>query len=247
MLIDHMKQTFAERCRKNPAYSLRAFSRSLGMDCSTVSSIMKGKRPLTIKSARKILNGLDIVNPVQAQAMIAETFTDKKNDTKLDYQQLSIESAEAISFWQHFAILAALELKGFKATDRNISERLTIPLGVVWECLDRLEKLGLVNKAASVWELTGKNISTPSDIPSAVLREGHRQHIKKALQSLDEDPVEVRDISGITMSISKARLKEAKKMIQEFRRNLSTLLEHGSRDAVYRLNVQLFPLSREKK
>jgi transcriptional regulator with XRE-family HTH domain len=247
MLIDHMKKTFADRCRKNPAYSLRAFSRSLGMDSSTVSSIMNGKRPLTIKSARKIVRGLDIANPVEAQTLITETFTDGHDDPGAGYTQVPIETAEAIAFWQHHAIMALLEVKDFKSTDRNISERLNIPLGIVWECLDRLEKLGLIARKKLGWELTGKNLATPPEMPSGMIREGHRQYIHKALQSLDNDPLEVRDVSGITMAVSKARLKEAKKMIQDFRRKLSTYMEDGTRDAVYRLNVQLYPLSREKK
>lgn len=247
MLIDHMKKTFADRCRKNPSYSLRAFSRSLGMDSSTVSSIMNGKRPLTIKSARKIVKGLDIVNPVEAQTLIAETFAEDDDDSGSNYTQVPIETAEAIAFWQHHAIMALLEVKDFKSTDRNIGERLNIPLGIVWECLDRLEKLGLIVRKRLGWELTGKNLTTPSDMPSGMIREGHRQYIHKALQSLDNDSLEVRDVSGITMAVSKARLKDAKKMIQDFRRKISTFMEDGTRDSVYRLNVQLYPLSQEKK
>lgn len=246
MLIEHMKRTFADRCRKNPQYSLRAFSRSLGMDSSTVSSIMNGKRPLTIKSANKIIKGLDIVNPVEAQNLITETFAHQPDEGSGGYQQVPIETAEAIAFWQHHAIMAVLETKDFKSTDRNIGERLNIPHGIVLECLDRLEKLQLIRRKKVGWELTGKNLATPQDMPSGMIREGHRQYIYKALHSLDNDPLDVRDVSGITMAISKARLKDAKKMIQDFRRKLSTFLEDGTRDAVYRLNVQLYPISQEK-
>lgn len=217
------------------------------MDSSSVSAIMNGKRVLTIKSARKILSGLDIVNPVQAQTIISETFADSKAGGGGDYKSMTLEASEAIAFWQHFAIMSVLQLKDFKATEKNISSRLNIPLGIIWECLDRLEKLELVQKTPKGWELTGKNLATPSEIPSAILREGHRQHIEKALQSLENDSVEVRDITGITMPISKARLKDAKKMIQDFRRKLSVFLEDGNLDSVYRLNIQLFPLTQENK
>jgi uncharacterized protein (TIGR02147 family) len=105
--------------------------------------------------------------------------------------------------------------------------------------LQRLEKLALITKDSSGWKLTSKNIATPSQIPSGVMREGHRQTIMKALDSLESDAVEVRDITGITMAISKARIPEAKKMIQDFRRRLSAYMEEGARDAVYRLNIQL--------
>lgn len=247
MLVEHMKRTFAERCRKNSSYSLRAFSRSLGMDSSTVSAILKGKRPLTIKTAQKIVEGLNITNPVEAQALIMSTFAKEESETVPNYSELAMESAEAISSWQHFAILALLEIKDFKGQERAISERLNIPFGIVSECLNRLEKLGLIEKRDQIWQLTGKNMATPSQVPSAALRKGHRQFIEKALQSLEADPVDVRDISGITMAVSKTRLAEAKVMIQDFRRRLSTYMEEGKRDAVYRLNIQLFPLSQEKK
>jgi uncharacterized protein (TIGR02147 family) len=216
------------------------------MDSSTVSAILKGKRPLTIKTARKIVEGLNITNPVEAQALIFSTFATEDVETGPGYTEMAMESAEAISSWQHFAILALLEIKDFKAQERAISERLNIPFGIVSECLSRLEKLGLITKQNDTWQLTGKNMATPTQIPSAALREGHRQFILKSLSSLENDAIDVRDITGITMAVSKSRLAEAKAMIQDFRRRLSTYMEDGPRDAVYRLNVQLFPLSQEK-
>lgn len=247
MLVDQLKRTFADRCRKNPTYSLRAFSRSVGMDPSTMSAIMNGKRPLTIKTARKLLQGLNIVNPAEVQTIIAETFAGEEKQEVLGYQQLTLEAAEAIAFWQHFAIMAVLDLKDFRGTERAISERLNIPFGIVLESLDRLVKLGLVVKEKGTWQLTGKHLATPSDVPSAVMREGHRQWIQKAMESLENDPVEVRDISFITMAVAKSRLPQAKKMILEFRRKLTAYFEDGPRDAVYQLNIQLFPVSQEKK
>lgn len=247
MLVEHMKRTFAERCRKNPSYSLRAFSRSLGMDSSTVSAILKGKRPLTIKTAQKIVEGLNITNPMEAQALIMGTFVKEEKEALPSYSELAMQSAKAISSWEHFAILALLEIPDFKGMERSISERLNIPFGIVSECLVRLEKLDLVKNENGAWKLTGKNMATPSQIPSAALREGHRQYISKALESLESDAVDVRDISGITMAVSRSRLSEAKAMIQDFRRRLSAYLEEGKKDAVYRLNIQLFPLSQEKK
>lgn len=88
-------------------------------------------------------------------------------------------------------------------------------------------------------------MATPANIPNAALRETLRQCILKALESLEKHSVTKRDMSGITMAVSVERLPEARRMIQEFRRNLSTFLEDGPKDSVYRLNVQLFPLTEE--
>jgi len=215
------------------------------MDSSTVSALLNGKRPLTMKTARKIVEGLNITNPVEAQSLIVATFAG--DDVEMPgYTEIAVETAEAIASWEHFAILALLELKDFKGQDRQISERLNIPFGIIGECLGRLEKLGLIVKEPMGWKLTGKNMTTSSQTPNGALREGHRQTILKAMESLDSDPLELRDMSGITMAVSKNRLPEAKKMIQDFRRRLSAFMEEGSRDAVYRLNIQLFPFTKER-
>lgn len=251
MLVDHLKRVFAERSRKNPAYSLRAFSRSLGMDSSTVSAILKGKRPITLKMARKLIEGLHISDPQEAQALIVETLTGGTPMVDFageNYQDMNLEAAETIASWEHFAILALLEIKDFNGQERSISERLNIPIGVVIECLTRLEKLNLVGKSKKGgWELTGENMATPSHVVSGALREGHRQNITKALEALDTVPLDARDYSGITMAVNSDKLPEARKMIQQFRRKLAAFMENGKPDSVYRLNVQLFPFTQEKK
>lgn len=246
MLIEKLKTTFADRCRKNPSYSLRALSRSIGMDSSTVSALLSGKRPLTLKTAKKIIEGLQITNPVEVQSLLVETFANEEVNQGVDYRELEMETAEMMSSWEHHAILVVLELKDLDPRDRVIADRLNIPLGIASDCLSRLEKLGMVIRGRRGWELVKNNNATPQQVPSAVLRQAHRQKISKALESLEHDPIDVRDMSAITMAISKRKLPEAKKMITEFRRKLSNYLEDGKKDAVYNLNIQLFPLSKEK-
>lgn len=250
MLVDHLKRVFAERCRKNPSYSLRAFSRSLGMDSSTVSAILKGKRPVTFKMARKLIEGLNISDPQEAQTLIVETLTGATGMGEYGaekYQDLVLDAAETIASWEHFAILALLEIKDFSGQERAISERLNIPIGIVMESLSRLEKLNLVTKSKEGWQLTGENMATPSHVQSGALREGHRQNMTKALEALDSVPLDARDFSGITMAVNSSRLPEARKIIQQFRRKLAAYMENGKPDSVYRLNVQLFPFTQEKK
>jgi len=45
----------------------------------------------------------------------------------------------------------------------------------------------------------------------------------------------------MTMAIDPKNLPEAKKLIREFRKNLSVLLEEGTKTEVYDLNIQLLP------
>ena len=49
---------FARRKSANPRYSLRALARSLNLEHSTVSQLLRGKRTLTWKSIRRIATQL---------------------------------------------------------------------------------------------------------------------------------------------------------------------------------------------
>lgn len=202
---------------------------------------------MTSKMAMKIIDRLDIQDPLQVQMLLMGSLGGgvQNNMQASTYGEFDMATAEVISSWEHSAILATLELPRFKGDTKTIAKRLNIPMGIAMEALHRMEKLGIVSKQGAYWKLTGKNMSTPSNIPNSRLRQGHRQHIERALESLDNDSVNVRDITGITMAINSDKLDEAKTLIQDFRRRLSGFLETGTCDSVYRLNVQLFPLTQE--
>ena len=246
MLVEHLQKTFAERTRSNPQYSLRAYARSLQIDSSTLSAILRRKRPLSAKMAQRLIARLDINDPSKTQMLLLGTLGATDGDLAPKYTELDLAASEVISSWEHFAIMALLQCDRFRADYRTISRRLNIPIALVIEALHRLEKLGLVKNESSTWVLTGKNLATPQNVPNVNLRKTLRQNIEKALESLERDPVEVRDVSGMTMAIDAKKLPEAKKLIQDFRRRLSVFLEHGSKNSVYRLNIQLFPLTQEE-
>lgn len=247
MLIEHLQKTFAERSRKNPQYSLRAFARSLEMDSSTLSALLRGKRPLTAKGAQKIIAALGIQDPTLAQQLLLGTIGSAADASLPQYNELALEVAEVLSSWEHFALLSLLEVDTIRKNLRSLSHRLNIPTGVALDCLTRLEKLGMVKRQGELWIHTHRNMATPTNVPSHAMREMHRQHIQMAIQSLEQHSIHARDISGITMAVASHRLPEARKMIQDFRRKLSAFLEDAPRDSVYRLNIQLFPLSSEEK
>lgn len=245
MLIEHLQRTYAERCRRNPQYSLRAFAKSLDIDSSTLSALIRRKRPLTAKTAQRLISNIGITDPSHAQALLLGVLGENPENTP-EYQQLELEAAEVISSWEHFAIRSLLQLDSYRPNTKQIARRLNIPHGIALEALNRMEKLGLVVQQGEVWTDTGKNLATPSNVPNLALRGALRQCIVKAIDSLEKDPIDVRDMSGITMAISTRKLPEARKLIMDFRRKLCAFLEDGHKDAVYRLNIQLFPLSQEE-
>lgn len=243
MLLEKLQKTFAERTRKNPQYSLRSFARSLDIDSSTLSALLRQKRKLTVRTAKHLIEKLGIDDPEEVRNLLLGCFSDASTAQAAPCHELDLAMTEMMSTWEHFAILAVLDLTNFKATSKNISARLNLPFGLVVDCVQRLKILGIVNEDSNGSLVKSeKNLATPSNIPSQKIRQGHRQFIEKSIFALESAPVDCRDISGTTLAINPKNLKEAKQRIQKFRREIAEFLEVGNRESVYRLNIQLFPL-----
>ena len=63
-----------------------------------------------------------------------------------------------------------------------------------------------------------------------------------AITAVDDQPLEERNITGITMSIDPKKLPEAKSRVNNFMEELMEFLEDGDRSEVYQLSTQLFKL-----
>jgi uncharacterized protein (TIGR02147 family) len=243
-VIEYLRSELSERSRRNPHYSIRAFARSAGIHSSTLSALLNGRRVLTVKTARGLLERLG-VEPQTSRRLLEDLLLPEDRVRASGFRTLNKDDFELIASWEHYAILSLLELKHTKGTVLWIAQRLAIPTGIALDSLQRLERLGWVTQVSKKWVLARRESrTTVNDVPQAALRRANRQYIERALRSLEAHGVAERDVTGITMAISKKRLPEAKAMIREFRRELCRFLESDEKDAVYRLNVQLFPLEK---
>lgn len=244
MLIDILKQEFESRNQKNPRYSLSAFARSLKMHSSTLSAILRGKRKLTAQNAHRILQKLD-VDPRRKSQIYLAILEGKHLNPPHPYHTLTNEILQMAGNWEHYAILSLLELPEPNKNIDWVSQKLGLSPDLALKALQRLQTAGLVLPEENVWRLAGHGCTTTvTDVPNVLIRKGHQQYLEKAMYSLIHHNIEERDITGITMAISKAKIPKAKKMIADFRRDLSEFLEADEKDEVYRLNIQLFPIKK---
>jgi uncharacterized protein (TIGR02147 family) len=245
MLVELLHTIFAERTAKNPAYSLRSFARCLEIDSSTLSAILRRKRPASLKTARHLLDRLGVTESDEQRNYLLGSLVGVKSKSVPEYHEMALDQAEMISTWQHFVVLAALDLSNFRPTVKTLSQRLEIPFALTKECVERLATLGFVKiDETGLVKKIEKNYATPNQVPSEKLRQGHRQFMEMAVVAMDNVPIHRRSISGMTMAINSSRLKEAQERVQKFGRELTEFLEQGPRDSVYRLNLQLFPLDK---
>ena len=118
----------------------------------------------------------------------------------------------------------------------------------VRESLDFLTKSGLLKKTEDENFLqTESSITGTPDATRLALRGMHRQMSKLATPAL-ELPVNDRNFTGVTMGISRELYGRIVKELDEcLRRIVALASEEKNIEQVYRLNLQLFPLTKNIK
>lgn len=239
-----LKSEFLRRKRDNKNYSLRTFATYLEIPPGRLSEILSGKRPVSKKMQEKLSLRLGLKG---IESLIEAPLRGLSFSKRDDYHFLTDDVFRVLADWYHFAILSLADTKDFSCDPKWIAKRLNISVIEATEALAKLKKVGLIEITNSKLKKTNKNVYAGSDIESQALRLSHRQSIEQALLALNEVPLELRDITGITMAVDLKKLPLAKKIIKEFRLKMSDVLEAGNQTEVYNLNIQLVPVSARRK
>lgn len=232
-----LQKTLLERCEKNPAYSLRAYARALGVAPSALSEMIKGKRPITSRMRQRLGLALGL-SPAEIGGM-------KKN--RPEYQQLTLDTFAVISDWYHYAILELMKLESFDADAGWIASALGITRSEAANAVERLQRLGLIRIENGNWTDASSGFSTNIDdgLTSAGSRKLQRQILEQSIRAMMELPTEVRNHTSMTMAIDPERVTDAVALIKKFRRELSEMLElSGKPKEVYQLSISLFPVTK---
>ncbi len=255
----------AQKGKKGAAFSFRSFARLAGLNSPNfLKLVMDGKRNLGPEGIRCFSKALHL-NQEEARYFESlvhfnqATTDDERNDW---YQHLShsksyrevreIEKDYFVYFsrWYYAAIRELVLLPDFKEDPDWIGRKLSPPITTkeAATALELLQKLGFL-KRDKTGHLThaDRNITTAHEVRSLAISNFHRQMIQCASESIERTPPDKRDISSLTIALSQEKFKEAKRRIQEFRRELNVLLSSGTKDklpdSVYQINFQIFNLS----
>jgi uncharacterized protein (TIGR02147 family) len=245
-IVQILKTELSNRLQKNPRYSMRAFAQSLDLNVGSLSRFMSGRRPLTPKAAEKLCDKLGL-SPLKKSQIILSLLG--RSDFEFNRVDIEEETFRAISDWYHLAILQLVRTKVYRENFRNsnprwVARQLKISEVEAKLAIERLLKLNILTKSSSgLLKRTEKNFSSANkNATSAALKKGQRQIREKAIASLENDPLELRSMTSMTMAIDPKKIAEAKKLIDEFQERLSEFLESGNKEKVYQLCVSLFPL-----
>jgi uncharacterized protein (TIGR02147 family) len=164
---------------------------------------------------------------------------------------MTADQFHLVADWYHFALLSLVETRGFRSDAGWIARRLGIQKREARAALQRLTKAGMLRRTVTAgkvaYALTGNRFTTSDGVISIPLRRNHAQTLELARRSLEADPIEARDFSFLDLSFDSKRMEEARRMIRKFRDAFDRRFAPGEKDSVYKLSVNLIPLTKKEE
>jgi len=243
-----LQNKFNESKQRNQSLSLRGFSKRINMDPTTISRFLNGKRKISYKMAKKLCDKLGL-DPFIRNKILRNYETQKKGELKkdklsLDYVEMELGHFKVISEWQYLAILSLIKCDNFKPQMNHIAQRLGISKKKAQESLNRLINLGYIEVKNKKLKRKYPRLKTSDNLINPALRKAQHTNLQIAGESLDNVSLDKRDLTAITMSIDIDKIEEAKIRIRQFQDELSLFLESDKKNEVYKLAIQLFPLTK---
>ncbi|MGE0634704.1 MAG: TIGR02147 family protein [Pseudobdellovibrionaceae bacterium] len=243
-----LESEYKKRKTKNASYSLRAFAKLLGTSSGRLSQYFSGKRKITPQAAEKMASSLNL-SPSEKNRFMRDTVLSNGRSSHLNFienpKKLELDQFEVIADPLHFELLSLIETENFSSEVSWISRRLSKNPIEIRSALNRLKRLNLIKiEDSKISLINSEGVAGPSDVGSGAIRKAHNKNLRHAIACLEETTVDERDYSTMTLAIDPERLETAKEMIRVFRRTLCGYLENGNKKEVYRLNVNLVPVTK---
>ncbi len=259
-----LKDRYAYLKSVDKKYSQRFFMNRLGVKSTGFfAEILSGKRNLNhqnILSFVRILK-LDRDESGYFENLVyfnqARSIQDKDHwllkmmeCSKVNSKILNRDVYEYFSKWYFTAVRELLFFCRKAVGPQEIADMLCPPItgDEAAKALVLLEKLAMIERMPDgSFKQKDTVVSTGDLIHSVEIANYQLQTIELAKQALDAVPIDQREISTLTMSISGEAFEKIVSIIKKTKRDVIKTTQHDSNeDRVYQLNMQFFPLTKVK-
>lgn len=259
---DFLRDFYEERKKAKATFSYRYMAGKVGLHATHLIRLFNKKRHLDEKSIPPFLTlcGFNDREGAYFAALVAYNKSRSDQQKKVAWERLlksmSVETRalaadqyELFQHWYYGAVRILLSFHPFRGDYKELARRLspTITVAEARKAVKLLERLGLIaGKEDGSYKLTDQFISTGAAWKTLAVRNFQAETLRLAKESLERHAKEDRDISTVTIAVSRQALPELKDRIAEFRKSLLGMVkESPDYDEVYQFNVQLFPLTRK--
>lgn len=265
---EFIRDCYAEK-KATDGLTLRDFASKAGFNTHTfLSNVIEKKRSLTAESVPKMARGLGLGPAERTYLELMVRFSnartvDEKNDVyeqmcacmpKSEIRKIGSEYYEIFRNAYVLTIREMVALPDFKPDAKWIGKKLHphITSAQVEKALKTLIESKLLERDAK-GKLTQANadLTTGSEVRSLAISLYHKQLLELAAASIDDTPAKDRDISSLTLNISKSEFNFIKRRTADFRAEILNFLKKKREDAgggfppeedraIYYMNMQLF-------
>ena len=258
-------QDYYDERKRCSAFTWREFARNVGFSSAVyLKYVCEGKKNLSVSAAGSVASAMGLGGFEHEYFVLMVSYAHAKNDRakREAFEQrcalamahkvrvLGDEEFDYFKSWKNPVIRElAAHMPGAKPRDIARACKQKISAAEVAETLDFLVKAKLLKKDNSGnYQQTDKAISLGKvDAVPVAAREMQRQMGEFAVQAMDL-PLSERDMSGLTMGITRRSYERIKNELAECRRRIMAIVvEDDETEKVYRLNMQLFPMSESIK
>ena len=261
-----LKDLYADKKKRFSFFSNRYFCRKSGVKSpSLLKEVIEGKRNLTDKTISAFAKGFGL-NENDTKFFNLLVFFNQSKDPQVKQQLLEqmrgltrkvkqeaipIDLYAYYSKWYHpvirelacildwkedFSILARSVSPPIKKTEARKSVTLLLELGF------------LIKTNDGKYKQSHHAITTGREVTSVGVRSLNRRLSVMGTEAVDRYPPSERDITSLTIGISKKSYSLIKEEIQEFKNRVIRIVDDDKEsNRVYNLNVHLFPLSEKSK
>ena len=258
-------QDFYDQRKRCSAFSWREFSRLAGFSSPIyLKLVCEGKSNLSQIGVERVAMAMGLAGYelVYFRSLVAFDQAKKDADKKRAYEgMVEIASAhkvrvlDSVAFafyesWKNSVLRElAANMPGAKPSDLAHLCYQKISAEEVKDTLAFLVKAGLLKKTSeNSYEQSEKSVKVSGEAMPVAVRAMHRQMAEFAMKAVDEIPPTERNITGLTLGLTGRAYQRIVTELDSFRRKIIAIAtEEDGMDQVYRLNLQLFPLTRNKR
>lgn len=255
-------QDFYDERKRTCSFTWREFARLAGFTSPTyLKLVCEGKSSLSELGIERVAAAMNLggfeyayfrslvhYNQAKDDETKKNAFASMKDIAKAN--KIRVVDGDAFTYFESWKnpVLRELVTMMPGATPKAVAEMCWQPITAdeVRKSLNFMVSVGILQrKSKNVYVQTEKALVGNSDVMPLVLRSMHREMAGFAQKAIDEFDVNDRDVSGITMGIDRDTYEQIVRELESCRRKIVAIANTCKEpNQVYRLNLQMFPLSK---
>jgi uncharacterized protein (TIGR02147 family) len=255
----YMQDYYDERKRVS-AFSWREFARAAGFSSPTyLKLVCDGKSRLSTAGAENVGNAMNLVGFEldYFKSMVVYCHAEKDSEKKKAFElmlelarnnKVKVVDGEAFKYFESWVHPVVRELAPVMpgATPGEIARRCCqrVTGESIRESLEFMVKVGLLKKEGNAYVQTDKYLKGSSEVMPVALRSMHGEMARFAEEAIERFLPSERNFTGLTMGVSGEAYDKILAELEACRKRIVQIaLDSRKVERVYRLNLQLFPLT----